>query len=362
MKPVYISATVQDSGKTSLSLGLMRVLRERGVSPGYIKPVGQHYVPYRERDVDEDAVLIHQLFGFEEDPYYLSPIAIERGFTTRFIEDPDVRPLEERIRECVAKLGESHSMLLVEGTGHAGVGSCFGLSNARVAQLIGAKVVIVTAGGIGRPIDEIAVSLALFRQHEVEVIGVVLNKVLPAKHEKVRTVVGKGLPLIGTELLGAIPYDPSLTHFAVGQVAEEFGYGLVCGGDALTNRIEHTLIAAMEPQNFLPYVRDHTLIIAPADRLDNILVAISVLSQDFSRTGGMILTGGIELHPTIMPLLEKSGIPILMSDDDTFTVSSRMADLGFKIRVCDTDKISRLHGLVREHVDLDRLIAALERD
>ena len=360
MRPVYIGATVQDSGKTSLSLGLMQVLAERGARPGYIKPVGQHYVEYMGRNVDEDAALLHELFGLEEDPYHLSPIAIERGFTTAFIENPDVTPLERRILDCVDRLNESHPSLLVEGTGHAGVGSCFGLSNARVAQLLGAKVVIVTGGGIGRPIDEVAVSLSLFRAHNVEVIGVVLNKVLPAKRDKVRDVVGRGLPLIGTELLGVIPYEPSLTHFTVGQLAEEFGYETVCGGEALTNRIEHTLIGAMEPQNFVPYIRDHTLVIAPADRLDNILVSILVLSEDFSRTGGLILTGGIDLHPTIMPLLEKSGIPILRSTDDTFTVSSRMADLCFKIRLCDADKISCLRGLVREHVDLARILDALE--
>lgn len=360
MRPVYISATVQDSGKTSLSLGLMQVLGERGVRPGYIKPVGQHYVQYMGRSVDEDAALVHQLFGFEEDPHCLSPIAIKRGFTASFIEDPDVGPLERSILDCVGTLRESYRSLLVEGTGHAGVGSCFGLSNARVAQLLGAKVVIVTGGGIGRPIDEVAVSLSLFREHDVEVIGVVLNKVLPAKADKIRAVVGKGLPLIGTELLGAIPYEPSLTHFTVGQLADEFGYELVCGGGGLTNRIEHTLIAAMEPQNFVPYIREHTLIIAPADRLDNILVSILVLSEDFARTGGLILTGGIDLHPTVMPLLEKSGIPILKSADDTFTVSSRMADLCFKIRLCDGDKIGCLRGLVREHVDIERILGALE--
>ena len=42
--------------------------------------------------------------------------------------------------------------LVIEGTGHAGVGSCFDLSNARVAQMFGAKVVILTTGGIGRAI------------------------------------------------------------------------------------------------------------------------------------------------------------------------------------------------------------------
>ena len=41
MKPFYIGATLQDSGKTSVSVGLIQSLIDRGLDPGYIKPVGQ---------------------------------------------------------------------------------------------------------------------------------------------------------------------------------------------------------------------------------------------------------------------------------------------------------------------------------
>ena len=274
MKPLYISATLRDSGKTSVSLGLMQVLQENNVDPGYCKPVGQHYVHYKNKNIDEDGVLIHQVFNLTDEPYYLSPIAIERGFTQKFIENPDVKPLEDQILQCRDHILQRHKMIIVEGTGHAGVGSCFGLSNARVAQLIGAKVVIVTAGGIGRPIDEIALSLALFKDHNVDVIGVVLNKVLQEKHEKITKTVDKGLKLLGTKLIGSIPYIPSLTYFTVGQLAEEFKYELFCGQDALSNRIENTVVAAMEPQNVLNYIKDNLLIITPGDRIDNIVITI----------------------------------------------------------------------------------------
>jgi BioD-like phosphotransacetylase family protein len=359
MKPIYIGATLRDCGKTSISLGLMQILRDRGLEPGYCKPVGQHYVRYQDKNIDEDGVLMHQVFHLTDEPYYLSPIAIEQGFTKKFIDNPDVGPLEKQILDVDAQLRRLHSMIIYEGTGHAGVGSCFGLSNARVAKLLGAKVVIVTAGGIGRPIDEIAVSLSLFRDHQVEVLGVILNKILPDKYDKVKETVAKGLRLLGTQLVGAVPYDPGLTEFTVGQVAEEFNYKILCGTDSLSNRINHTVIAAMEPQHVFKHIEDNTLVIIPGDRVDNILITILLLSRYTDKNGGMILTGGFEPHPTIEPLLRSSQIPVLLSDDDTFTVSARMKDLGFKIRSYDTDKILRLHQLVAEYVDTDRILAAL---
>jgi len=359
MKPLYISATLRDCGKTSVSLGLMQLLKARGLNAGYCKPVGQHYVRYHEKNIDEDGVLVHKIFHMDDEPYFLSPIAIERGFTRKFINDPDVKPLEKEILRCHQELLKTHPMVIVEGTGHAGVGSCFGLSNARVAELLDAKVVIVTSGGIGRPIDEIAVSLALFADHNVEVIGVILNKIFPDKYDKIKDTVDKGLKLIGTRLIGAIPYDPTLTTFTVGQVAEAFNYSVLCGEESLSNIIEDTAIAAMEPQNVLKHINTHTLVIAPGDRIDNILVALLVLSKDTSN-GGLILTGGFEPHPTIEPLLKNSGIPVLISNEDTFKVGARMKDLGFKIRDWDTPKVNRLHELTRDYVDTNLILDALK--
>ncbi|HOT72180.1 MAG TPA: AAA family ATPase [Anaerohalosphaeraceae bacterium] len=360
MKPLFIGATLRDCGKTSVCLGLMQLLQERGLNPGYCKPVGQHYVRYQDKNIDEDGVLMHQVFHIKDEPYYLSPIAIERGFTKRFIDNPDVRPLEEQILSVHYKLRQWHPMLIYEGTGHAGVGSCFGLSNARVAQLLGAKVVIVTEGGIGRPLDEIAVSLALFADYEVEVVGAILNKILPEKYDKICETAAKGLRLLGTELVGAMPYEPALSEFTVGQVAEEFGYKVFCGSESLNNRINHVIIAAMEPQHVFQHIEDRTLVIIPGDRVDNILITILLLSRYGEKTGGMILTSGFEPHPTIEPLLQASQIPVLLSTDDTFTVSARMKDLGFKIRPYETDKIIRLHQIVRDYVDTDRILDALK--
>jgi BioD-like phosphotransacetylase family protein len=303
---------------------------------------------------------MHQVFRMPDEPYYMSPIAIERGFTRKFIFNPDVSPLEKEIVACHEHLLKSHPIVIIEGTGHAGVGSCFGLSNARVAQLLKAKVVIVTAGGIGRPLDEVALSLSLFKDHEVEVMGVIFNKVLGDKFEMVRETAEAGLKLMGTRLIGAIPYDASLEHFTVGQVAEELNFTVLCGSDSLSNRIEHTVIAAMEPQNMLDYVRDNTLIITPGDRVDNILVSILMLAENRPHSGGLLLTGGFEPHPKIVPLLKSSAIPVLLSNEDTFQVSSKMADIGFKIRAYDTDKIERLHALVRDYVDNDLVLTALK--
>ena len=239
MKPIYVSATKQDTGKTTLTLGIVQAFLDLGYDVGYMKPVGQRYVEFQGQNVDEDAVLARQVFGMTDPPGDMSTIAIERGFTANYIFHRDPAPLEGRVMDAFHRMNERHDLLVIEGTGHAGVGSCFDLSNARVAQLFDAKVLILTKGGIGRAIDEIALSLHLFREHGVEVLGAILNKTLPAKLQKVTRAVQEGLEHIGTRLLGVLPYEPRLLYPRVEQVAREVGGRVLSGADALTNRIEH---------------------------------------------------------------------------------------------------------------------------
>ena len=363
MKPLFVSATVQDSGKTTLVCGLLQVLRARQYDAGYFKPVGQHYVEYEGKNIDEDAVLIREVFNLNDQSYHLSPIAIERGFTEKFILNPDIATLERKILSCSKILAQAHPVLIVEGTGHAGVGSCFGLSNARIAKLLGAEVILVTPGGIGRPIDEIALNLAMFRAQEVNVAGVILNKVIPEKLETIRSTVCKGLENLDTKLLGVLPYNQTLSLYTIGQIAEELNYTVLCGGQALSNRIEHTIVAAMEPQNVLRYIKNGTLIITPGDRIDNILVSM-VLSKnkEFAcgiSIAGLILTGGLRPPHTIYSLLCKNNIPVLISDDDTFTVCSRMKQRQFKIQASDSDKIVITRNFVEKYINIDQIMDAI---
>jgi BioD-like phosphotransacetylase family protein len=362
MKPLYISATMQDSGKTTLIIGLTQALRDMGHDVGYMKPVGQQYVSYEGVNVDKDAVLAREVFGLSDAPADLSPVAVERGFTEKYIFDRHPEPLERRITEAYGRLHPNHALMVIEGTGHAGVGSCFDLSNARVAELLGAAVVIVTDGGIGRAIDEVALSLNLFRQQGVHVLGVLLNKVLPEKQAKVERAVAQGLLNQGTRLLGTLPYRQRLVEPYIDQVTAEVRGRVLCGERSLGNVVEHTVIAAMAPQHVAAFIRQNTLVVTPGDRIDNILVSIVTTPPDNSTAkpvSGLLLTGGFKPPPSILSLLETSGIPVILCNEDTYSVATRLQEMHFKIRPTDTDKIEAAKVLVREGLDVNALLGAL---
>ena len=63
-------------------------------------------------------------------------------------------------------LSVTNDIVIYEGTGHPGVGSVADLSNARVAKLLNAGVVIIVEGGIGNTIDLLNLSASLFREQD----------------------------------------------------------------------------------------------------------------------------------------------------------------------------------------------------
>ncbi|HEY3914212.1 MAG TPA: AAA family ATPase, partial [Verrucomicrobiae bacterium] len=178
---VFIAATRQNDGKTTTSLGLIAALQNIYPRIGYIKPVGQRFVEIEEQKIDEDTVLMDSVFRLNCPLVDMSPIAVEPDFTRKYLQSSNNEALVKKIQKAFDRVSWEKDFVLCEGSGHAGVGSVFDLSNAQVAKILGAKVIIVTQGGIGKPIDEVALNQALFEKEGVEIIGVILNKVLGEK-------------------------------------------------------------------------------------------------------------------------------------------------------------------------------------
>src|ERR1043166_4882121 len=296
---VFVAATQQNDGKTTTSLGLFAALRKRVGRIGFIKPVGQRFVEVEGKRIDEDSVLIDRTFGVHTPIEAMSPIAVEPDFTRRYIQQSNNDFLVRRIQNSFDRAAWEKEFVIIEGTGHAGVGSCFDLSNARVASLLGSKVILVTRGGIGRPIDEVALNKALFDKEGVEFVGVVLNKVLPAKFDEVKDFARRGLERLGIDLLGVIPDEPLLANATLGQINRQIKGTFINGAQSNRRRVRKIIIGAMSSTNVMEYFAPGTLVVTPGDREDVILAALSTctLSEaDGKSLAGLVLAGDLFPH------------------------------------------------------------------
>ncbi len=355
---LFVAATKQNDGKTTVSLGLFGALRKRIGRIGFIKPVGQRFVEVEGRRIDEDSVLIDQTFAVHTPLEAMSPIAVEPDFTRRYIEHSNNEHLVRHIQHSFDRAAWEKEFIIIEGTGHAGVGSVFDLSNARVAKLLESKVILVTRGGIGQPIDEIALNKALFDREGVEVVGVVLNKVLKEKFDYVRDFARRGFERLGIELLGVIPEEPLLANATLGQICKTIKGEFVHGRNKARRRVQKIIIGAINAANVAEHFRPGTLVITPGDREDVVHAMLSAGAQD-GNIAGLILSGSTAPNPRVIELLADADVPAIASPLESFAVASSIHSMTVKTLPGDVEKIDKIQTLIESHVDIDRLLVKL---
>lgn len=363
MKRVYIAATEQHAGKTTVCVGVYRAALERGYRTCFIKPVGQRYMMEEGEQVDEDAVLFKRGLDAAGPVKDLSPITIPRGFTREYIFNREPEPIRRRILEAIESFGQAQDLLIIEGTGHAGVGSVVDASNAQVAKLLDAQCVVVTGGGIGRCIDELCLNRALFDRHGVPIIGAIINKVYEEKYDMVSAAVRQGLANNGIACLGVIPYRKELAYPTMQQIQEEYGLEVLSGEAYLNNRVRDVIVAAMSPQNMINYLTPGSLVVVPGDRVDNIIASVNAHLMkprgEGGQIAGLLLTGGFVPHLSVVNILCEVDVPVLLIEDDTATAAFEVRSFVAKITPQDADKLALAESIIEQYVDIDAMFGAV---
>jgi hypothetical protein len=317
----------------------------------------------------------------------MSPVHIPRGFTKAFIRGDIVEDLGARIEAAHRRLVEGREAVLIEGTGHAGVGAVIGLSNAVVAARLRAPAVIISEAGVGRPIDEIVLNAALFAQHGVPLAGAVVNKVDLDADPSLPEVLRGGLARHGIELLGVLPYRPILSHPTLAMLIEQMHGDLLHPGDDMDRAIEHVAIGAMHPRHVLERIGPGSLLIVPGDRQD--IIAATVAANRTQRAlhlnpgrwdrlrhrshfgrapddpatislAGMIFSGTIRPRQRDLDAIREAGLFAYHVEAETYDVASRIHDLLVKTHPANLAKIDAIKRLVTEHFDVDRLLERLD--
>lgn len=355
---IYIAATGQNVGKTTLCLGILAALKKKLQKIGFIKPLGQRHVKIGDQlSVDKDVLLFKEHFQLPYQYEHMSPVILPAGFTKRFLDGKySTKSLSEKIQRGFDHIASQSNYTIVEGTGHVGVGSIVGLSNAQVASLLGLDMVIIASGGLGSAFDELAQNISMCKQYGVNVRGVILNRVHDDKRAMLLDYFPKALKKWNIPLIGCIPFNDLLSKPCVQDFEALLNTQLIAGNKHRCRHFTDNRLVADSVDSFRRESQPNQLVITPACREDIINAFIDKhTNSSFDYGGGMILTGKNPPSFEVTQKIKQIDLPVLYAPLCSYDVMKQITTFIAKICMEDTSKVERAISLAEEFIDFDQL-------
>ncbi|GAB7092064.1 AAA family ATPase [Halorubrum luteum] len=345
-----VTATGEHAGKTAITLALARLAADRDESVGYMKPKGTRLQSNVGKTLDQDPMLAREVLGLDAEMHQMEPVVYSPTFIEGAIRGTeDVDALHARVREEFEELAADRDQMFVEGGGDWTTGGVVDLTDADVADLLDARVVLVAGYETPGDLDEVIAAAETFGDR---LAGVVFNKVSDTAFESLDQ---DGIPFLESEgitVFGAIPRQRELAGVTVGDLADELGAELLT--DSPTDAfVERFLVGAMGGDEALRHFRRarDAAVITGGDRAD-----VQTAAIDASGVKCLVLTGGHRPSGAVLGKAAEAGKPVLALNTDTVTAIDRAESVVRGGRTRDARTVETMRGLLSDHVDVDGIV------
>lgn len=315
--------------------------------------------------VDKDAVLFSDILDFELLPHYHSPVVLARNTSREYLEDPAAFDFRPSVVAAAKYLNQRHDIVVYEGTGHPGVGTVVDLSNADVAKLLNAGVVMIVEGGIGNTIDRLNMSLALFRESGVPILGVIVNKVRPDKMDMVEHFLKIKLKKLNIPILGMLPYDQTLSFPIIETIIRAVDGKVLLNSHKLYNRVEDIVAGSLvDAEEFSTF--KNILLVVSIKRLEEAVAKIQRITElkklDKPPLSGVLVTGDgrharwYSEKELQNPYFREHDIPVITTELDTYGSVVKISRIEVKINTRTPWKAKRAIELIKQRVNFELML------
>ncbi|MFC2110218.1 phosphate acetyltransferase [Bacteroidota bacterium] len=338
-KAIYITTIESDSGKSLVSLGLLRMMLTKSSKVGYFRPIINET---NESKYDNHTNTAIKFFNLDLD--YNDCYAYKQGEVVKLLGEGKIDEVIHTVIEKYKQLENRFDYVLVEGTEFSGVGGFTELDvNLMIAKNLNIPALIVGSGN-DKTTEEFIHSMQLtyksFKEKEVDVIGLIANKIDEPEMYFVKKELHKHIPKkVQIDIIPKVTY---LGNPTVKEVVEALNGRVLFGEQFLDNSIGSYSSGAMQLRNYLTRIKENTLVVTPGDRADIILGALQAnASSNYPKIAGIILTGSLLPEESILRLIEgvQSTVPIISAEGGTFSITNKIGAVKSKIYATNSKKI-----------------------
>lgn len=346
-------------GLTSVSLGLVHALEQKGSKVGFLKPIAQ---PISGEDtLDRSTTIIRSDQTTEVgEPFMLSE-------AEALIGQNQTDVLLEKVVERHQKLSKNNEIIIIEGLIPTRKNSYANSINYEIAQSLDAEIILVAAPASDTPAqlkERIEAAASQFGgRHNLNLLGVIINKFNAPVDDSGRTrpdlteifdsfqhsnnnvaEVEHLFAKSPIKLLGCIGWKAELIATRSIDVAKHLGAAIINEGELKTRRIRGVTFCARSLPHMVDHFKAGSLLVTSADRPE-VLVAASLAVMNGVKIGAILLTGGYKIDSTIGKLCQQAfetGVPVFRIEGNTWQTALSLQSFSLEVPVDDKERIAAI--------------------
>ena len=353
---IYVASPEGDTGKSTVALGILHRLTATAAKVGVFRPITRMG---EQRDYILELLLDHTTAGLP----YEECVGVSYQ---QLHADPDTAIAD--IVDRFHQVADQCDAVVVVGSDYTDIATPSELSmNARIAANLGIPVVL-TVKGRDRTTDQIVklveVCVDEIAAQHAHTAAVVVNRSDPQRMAEIADALQRLEPA-GLKNLKSyvLPEEPLLVAPSVAELQTSVEGTLLQGDPELLSReVRDVLVAGMTAEHVLERLTDGVAVITPGDRSDVVLAVLSAhAAEGFPSLSGVILNGGLGLHPSIAALVGGLGLrlPIIETRFGTFETAGRVAATRGRVTTGSHRKVDTALTLMDTHVDTADLLTQL---
>ena len=357
MHTYFLAPVGYSVGLTTVVLGLVHALEQKGLKVGFVKPISQD--PSGKPELTSHFVRTINRRPVPE------PLSMERAehLLSLGLEDQ----LMEEIVSLYQQAVDDVDVMVVEGMvpnpQHAFVASL----NSTIALNLQAGVILVGAAceqNSDELTEQFELAVSSFGAHNT-VAGYILNHI-PAGEDAYsfgREVIERSLQLQAHDLpyLGGIPHKPEFLYPRTQDIVEVLQARVLHAGDMANRRVRQNLIIARSVPNIVHLLKPGALIMSPGDR-DDVMMAVALATMNGTPLAGLLLTSEAEPDPSIQQLCQKAfygELPVLMTAYNSFESASLLNGMSKHVPADDVQRMEQVIDFIAEKLDATALLAGM---
>ncbi|MCW2480209.1 phosphate acetyltransferase [Candidatus Symbiopectobacterium sp. NZEC135] len=380
-RTIMLIPTGTSVGLTSVSLGVIRSMEQKGVRLSVFKPIAQPRSGDNTPDQTTTIIRANSAITAAE------PLKMSHVEALLSSNQQDV--LMEEIIANYHENTKDAEVVLVEGLVPTRKHQFANALNYEIAKTLNAEIVFVIALGNDSP-DQLKERIELARSSfggskNKNITGVIINKLNAPVDEQGRTRPDLSeifddsskadVPNVDPKqlfansplpVLGCVPWSFDLIATRAIDMAKHLNARIINEGEIQTRRVKTVTFCARSIPHMLEHFRPGSLLVTSADRPD-VLVSACLAAMNGVEIGAVLLTGGYEIDASIAKLCERAfqtGLPVFMVNTNTWQTSLSLQSFSLEVPADDSERVEKVQDYVARHIDsqwIESLSAASER-